>query len=104
MFYLGPQGGGFHQQYAEISKSCSVYRSKDLWKTFHLLEVISMASNCLLLEHIRCQRGLHIVLQGLSPKTEAEVPTESTDRLTLPGVLGEERRSKHSRKLVFLGE
>lgn len=63
-----------------------------------------MVSNCLLLAHIRCQRGLHIVLQGLSPKTEAEVPTESTDRLTLLGVLDEERRSKHSRKLVFLGE
>ena len=55
----------------------------------------------LYLENVRFQRSLHIVLQGLSPKTEAKVPTESTDRLTLLGVLDEERGSKHSRKLVI---
>lgn len=68
-----------------------IMEARYLWKIFYLLEVISMASNCWSLENVRFQRSLHIVLQGLSPKTEAEVPTESTDRLTLLGVLDEER-------------
>lgn len=60
-----------------------------------------MPSDCLSLENTKFERSLHLVLQGLSPRTEAEVPTESTDRLIWLGVLGEEGGSKHSRKLVI---
>lgn len=65
-----------------------------------------MPSGRLSLENTKFQRSLHLILQGLSPRIETGAPTDSTDRITRPGVPGEERGGRHSRKPVirFSGE